>query len=324
MNDQSVSYKGPKAEFVTITGSPLWAVGVENYEEHAVERGWEHVSTAQYPTPYGLSPLIQHFRTPTGRDVVRIPSYGMVVDRDWRYDQTGLKLFWLLWKIGTKVMLVGGTSGVADWRKEPGVKPGDLVLPWSFRTSPEFRGIPNSPFETAWPRFDLLLNDPFCTHLSGQLAEIAREYVPQGLLGAVHTPEDVRAALVLPDSITFETDFDVLMWASISSRISEMQPDKPPVITLHGDCINPIGARLLGIHMVYYHMVANVAQGLPADRKMLEQLQFLYLGNFLNVALEMEFRLLETMPLPDGSQCSCVKSLAQAPGLFTESMTQGE
>ena len=138
----------------------------------------------------------------------------------------------------------------------------------------------------------------------------------------MHTPEDTRVALVLPDSIAFETEFDVLMWASISKQISELQPDKPPVVTLHGDCINPIGARLLGIHMVYYHMVANVAQGLPADRKLLEQLQFLYLGNFLNAALDMEFCLLETMPLPDGEHCSCIKSLAQAPELFSESMTQ--
>ena len=74
-----------------------------------------------------------HFVTPQGRDVLWIPSYGEVVGEDSLYHLNFEKSFWVLSQAGVKVLLVGGTPDVADWRQgEDAIRPGDVVLPWSF------------------------------------------------------------------------------------------------------------------------------------------------------------------------------------------------
>jgi len=66
------------------------------------------------------------------------PTYGQVVDEDPLFHASEWKTFWILWKAGVRVLLVGGTSGSCDWRRtaadEDAVRPGDLVLPKSYLT----------------------------------------------------------------------------------------------------------------------------------------------------------------------------------------------
>jgi len=323
MNGTNIQYDGPQASIASVTGSPLWGVSVEDTIKAWVARGWEHTGNCRPMTPYGLGPLVVHFIAADGRDIIWIPSYGGEAGSDFLYDQTLKRVFWVLWKAGVKVLLVGGTSGVAEWRKgENIIRPGDIVLPTDFRTTRDHRGLPGTEFATVWPKYDLTLEDPFCTELSALIEEEARKYVAQGLIGKVHTSRDVRVALVVPDGITYETNFDIEMWQATCATISQMKPDLPPRVTLHGDCINPVLARLLGIHVAYYHMVANWAQG-ASDVGIVDTLYPLYLGSFTKVALEMEWNLLSSLPLPDGESCACIKSLHIAPEVFSEAMTQG-
>lgn len=319
----ATSYTGPKADFATVTGSPLWGMAIADVIAAAQARGWRHHGGDRYATPYGPSPLVHHFTTPTGRPVIWIPSYGMVRGEDEILHHHDSKTFWVLWQAGVKVMIVGGTSGIADWRQgEETVQPGDVVLPWSFRTKPGHRGLPGTPFETFWPDHDVLLDEPFCPDLRQHLVTKFTPHVDAGRVRRLHTPEQVRVALVIPDAPTFESDFDILMWTAITRMASELQPKRPPLVTLHGDCVNPVLSRHLGIHVMYYHLVANYAQGLQPDHDIAETLYQLYLDTFPAVALDVEFSLLEEVTLPDGAHCQCRKGVHEAPKVFRAAMTQ--
>lgn len=323
--DTNIKYHGPGAKIATLTGSPLWGKSIDQVTDYLIGQGFCHRGTERYPTPYGLGPLLQHFESPSGRSVIRIPSYGGIKGKDYFWIGSDA-VFWLLWQAGVRVLIVGGTSGTADWRDPDDmatVIPGDFVLPWSFRTSERHRGLRRTPFETAWPENDLLMDDPFCTELSGLVAERVRErYSPEPFRSA-HTPKDVRVALVLPDGITFETTYDILMWVAVNKSISAMQPELPPVITLHGDCVNPILARLLRMHMVYYHLPCNWAQGLHPEVGIVGTLRHLYVDVFPSAILELEAWMLDTLPIPNGNSCSCVECLnPRAPEVFSRAMTQ--
>ena len=321
--DSTVQYTGPQADFATITGSPIWGLSVQDVIAAAQQHGWTLQQSERLPTPYGLGPLLTHFTTRSGRSVIWIPSYGEVYGEDYVLHRNIEKVFWLLWQAGVKVLMVGGTSGIADWRKgEDAIKPGDIVLPWSFRTSPTQRGLPGTPFETFWPDYDVLLDAPFCPELAQPLAEKFREAVQRGQIRKVWTPQEARVALVVPDTLTFETDFDILMWLAISRMASEFHPNRPPIATLHGDCVNPILARHLGIHVLYYHMVANYAQGLSTDEDIAESIYDFYIKTFPQLALEVEFTLLETLPIPTGAYCRCKSAKNQAPAIFRQALTQ--
>ncbi|MEZ4634940.1 MAG: hypothetical protein R2856_08210 [Caldilineaceae bacterium] len=75
-----------------------------------------------------------------------IPSYGMVLGEDWDVRGNFDKLFWVLWQAGVKVLIIGGTSGIADWRRDDdAIHPGDIVLPWSFRTKTTARPALHAP-----------------------------------------------------------------------------------------------------------------------------------------------------------------------------------
>ncbi|MCB0113182.1 MAG: hypothetical protein KDD84_03820 [Caldilineaceae bacterium] len=321
--DPNLAYTGPRAAFASITGSPLWGLTMDEVIDAARARGWTFHGGQRQPTPYGLGPLVNHFATPDGRDVLWIPSYGMVLGEDWDVRGNFDKLFWVLWQAGVKVLIIGGTSGIADWRRDDdAIHPGDIVLPWSFRTKTTQRGLPFTPHETFWPKHDLLLDEPFCRDGSAFLAEQFGRHVNAGTIRRVHTPVDARVALVMPDSLTFETDYDILMWLAINKMSSDLTPDQPPVATLHGDCINPILARSLGIHVLYYHMVSNYAQGLARGHEIADTIYDLYIRAFPQVALDVELTTLSTYPLPADDACRCVSSVHLAPEVFSKAMTQ--
>jgi len=325
---RTVLYTGPKAEIASLTGSPWWGRGVGDVARYMRERGFTLQSSRRYPTPYGKGPLTLHFRAPSqGRSVIWIPSYGGVLGEDWERHNTSHKVFWILWKAGVKVLVVGGTSGTADWRAmgdnipEEAVQPGDFVLPWSFVTDRRHRGLPDTPFETVWPAFDMTLDDPFCPELAQLLANKVRaEYSPDPFR-RVHTPDDVRTALVLPKGITFETDPEIWSQAMLWRLVSEGQPGSPPIVSLHGDCVNPVLARMMGIHMLYYHLPANWAQGIHPEKGLVNTLHSLYMEVFPKVVMELEAWMWESVPIPDGSNCSCLSTRHIAPEVFARAMT---
>lgn len=321
--DPSVPYTGPQARFASLTGSPLWGYGVDGVIERAEAQGWQVGRQERLPTPYGLSPLVVHFVTPAGRDVIWIPSYGEVVGEDALYHHNFEKTFWVLWQAGVKVMLVGGTSGIADWRSgEEAIRPGDVVLPWSFYTRNVHRGLPGTEFESMWSKCHFLLGNPFCPELQRVMAAQLAPFVASGQIRGVRTPADTRVALVVPESLTFETDFDILHWLATSKTASDLQPERPPVATLHGDCLNPLLARYLGIHVLYYHMVSNYAQGLAPDHNIRGSIHHLYTKIFPEIAIQLELELLATLELPDGEACQCTTSLTPAPAVFSQTLTQ--
>lgn len=321
--DKSIHYLGPRADFATLTGSPFWGFGVDEVINRFVAADWRLRLRQRLPTPYGLSPLVVHLTNEAGRSLIWIPSYGEVVGEDSLYHLNFEKVFWVLWQAGVKVLLVGGTSGIADWRNgEEAIRPGDVVLPWSFRTRPVHRGLPGTQFESMWSKCHFLLSDPFCPDLQRSMADTLQPFVDQGQLRGIRTPKDTRVALVVPDSITFETEYDILQNLAISKTASELQSNRPPVATLHGDCLNPLLARYLGIHVLYYHMVSNYAQGLLPGEETATDLHRLYTKVFPEIAIAAELKILATVPVPSGALCKCTRSLTPAPPVFSQTLTQ--
>ncbi|MBI1299883.1 hypothetical protein GC175_33580 [bacterium] len=266
------------------------------------------------------------------------------------------RAYWILWKAGVKAMLVGGTSGVAEWRTgDAAIRPGDVVLPWSFYTRWVHRGLPGTHFESMLSKGHLLLGDPFCPEGAAALADRFQLFTEGGMIRRVRTPADTRVARVVPESIAFETEFDILHWMATSKIASELQPDRPPVVTIHGDCLNPILARYLGIHVLYYHMISNYAQGLGcvdisqvssgqfgierqltrrphckcqqnlvSQEETARDIHHLYSKVFPSIALDIEFNLLDTLEMPTGAHCKCTSSYHKAPPVFSQALTQPE
>ncbi len=321
-------YAGPHADFASVTGSPLWALPVDAVVEAYKKRGWAHDGGRRVPTPYGLGPEVHAFRVPTAKGERRflwIPSYGDVLGEETQSLTTLRPVFWILWKAGVEVLLVGGNSGICDWRQattpDEAVQPGDVVLPWSFRTHQEHRGLPGTPFAAPWPRHNLFLDAPFCPALAGAFAPLLRPYLEKGTIRKVHTPAEVRAALVQVETVTFETDFDILMWRALTKTISDLEPGKPPVVTLHGDCVNPILARFLGIHVLYYHLVCNHAQGLGGEIH--DTLTGLFLHDYPAMTLDLEAAAVERLELPGPDACCCRSRLVPNPAVFADAVSGG-
>ncbi len=320
---RDVPYTGPHAEFATLTGSPLWGWSISEITQRTEAFGWTLLDESRPETPYGLGPLVQSYRTRNGRTIIRVPTYGWTANKDWWQHRDNERTWWVLWQAGVRVLLVGGTCGVADWRiGEDRVLPGDVVLPWSFETHLlEHRGLPGTPHEAPWPEYDLLLNEPFCPELRAMLVTELAPFVELGKIRKLHTPADVRAALVAPATITYETDYDIETRMALSYVMSQRRPDKPPWITLHGDCINPILARSLGIHLAYYQCVSNFAQG-TSDESITQSVYELYTQVLPDVALNMECSFLERSRIPTGDACACGTSKVLAPPAFSQSMCQ--
>ena len=308
--EKDFEYAGPSGMFASITGSPFWSMSYEEIVAATLERGWAVEFDELVDTPNGLGPRVVQYRTPAGRKVLWIPDYGWTLGQDDQLRQHQETLYWILWKAGVKLLVVGGHSGSADWRRGPeAVKTGDLVFPWSFRTLNRYKGLPGTEFEAVFGSPAVrsgevaqpFMGDPFSERLARLFAERAQPYVEGGLLRKIHRQDSLRVALVHPESITFETDFDILFWQAISRQISDSDPDQPPVVTIHGDAINPILARFLGIEMLYYHMVSNIGQGLSTGEERIEnKKKIIYSVEHSRMFLELELSLLESVDLLTG------------------------
>jgi hypothetical protein len=179
-------------------------------------------------------------------------------------------MFWVLWQAGVRFLLAGTHAGAADWRPTDRIEPGDLVLPWSFESRPWFNGLPGTDYESTmnnprvietrdipWPYVD----EPFSGPAGDRLLEIAAPLVTAGHIRRTWTAAQVRAVTCDVENIGFESHYDVFARMATAKLISEMQPDRPPVVTLHGVTINPVLCRLLSIEHLQYQTISNSAPG---------------------------------------------------------------
>ena len=322
MDVSKVVYSGPRAQFASITGSPLWGLKVEEVLQDRQARGWTLNFSERVATPYGLGPLVNGFTLPEGREVIWIPSYGGIMGEEFDTPLTPQRrLFWILANAGVHVLLVGGTSGTNDWRGsvEEAVWPGDFVLPWSFnRMQPMVGRLPTMGIGGLLPNLPRL-SDAFCVSLSSWLAEKA-----EGLnfFRRVHRVQDVRVILQSPlGEGSFETPAETLMGRALA-RLMSSEETGAPCVFLYGDCITPLMCRHLGIHEAYYHIPANWAEGHPASKGALtETLDELYVTKLPQVMLGFENDVLETIEVP--ADCTCVGLLKKRPDVYQEAMTQG-
>ena len=321
--DPNITYTGPRAVFASVTGSPFWGLSVGQVVSRIEKRGWTHNSGERIPTPYGLGPLVHHFSTPSGRDVIWIPSYG-VIEGEKMFGPTQIhKAYWLLWQAGVRVLLIGGTSGANDWRDpadEGAVRPGDFIIPWSFYPDRDMPGVmPGTEMATGYlPKF-AFLKDPFCVTLSRRLADKARSELSPNPFRAVHDPSTVKVSLRNPYLGTFETEFETAVWRTTTRLVSEDAGF--PHVMIHGDCISPVIARRMGIHLGYYHIAVNWVEGHPATREAItDTLDRLYLDVLPEACLRFELDFLATVDVPD--DCTCGANLVERPAVYMEAITR--
>ncbi len=295
--DPSVAYDGPRATIATLGGSPTWGLG-DRFHELAAEQGHIRLGVHRPRTPYGLGPQVEHYRAPTGREFLRIPTYGQVIDEDPLLRASEWKTFWILWRAGVRILLVGGTSGSCDWRRgagdEDAVRPGDFVLPRSYLprdTMPT--GLPGTELEFCLARQVAIMDDPFCPTLAQAIRDAAHG-VPGFRFRRVHGPEKN----VVLNRWLAGNGFESLATCrelEVFGRLTGM-----PVIT--GDCVSPVLARVCGMHLGYYHVVANWGTGLEAEDPTIT-LDRLYLETLPRVAATLELALLASVPEPTACRC---------------------
>ena len=308
--DPGVAYEGPQVPAATLGGSPTWGLG-DRFHDFAATLGHVRLGVVRPRTPYGLGPQVEHYRTPSGREFVRIPTYGQVADEDPLLHGSEWKTFWILWKAGVRVLLVGGTSGSCDWRRsaadEDAVRPGDLVLPKSYLprdTMPT--GLPGTELEFCLPRRVAIMDDPFCPPLAEALrAEAAR--LPGFSFRRVHGPE---AGVVLNRWLAGNGFESLATCRELEAygRLTGM-----PVII--GDCVSPVLARVCGMHLLYYHVVANWGTGLEPE----VTLDRLYLETLPTVAATLELALLDRLGEP--TDCRCRALLRPRPAAYVRALS---
>lgn len=317
-----MNYEGPHAEFASITGSPLWGLSSEQVVKDRLGRGWKLNFSERVQTPYGLGPQVNHFTTGTGRDVIWIPSYGAIRGESFN-DPHKLQhmLFWILWKAGVKVMIVGGTHGTNDWRglsTEDSIRPGDVALPWSYYRNENTAGfLPGTGIGGVLPNL-ARQKDVFCTELSVWLAD---ELEKLNFFRKVHRPKDVRVILRSPLGGTFESEGETLIWRHNMRTISEREGR--PYVVLHGDSISPILCRHLGIHLAYYVLPVNWAEGHEAtdpSQDLPQILDELYVRRLPQTMLNFEATALEKIPMP--TLCPCEKLLEHRPPVYETALSQ--
>jgi purine nucleoside phosphorylase len=303
--DTSVTYAGPRATIATITGSPLWGLG-DRFPELAEQRGFKLVGTHRLPTPYGVGPQLEHYTTPDGRPVLRIPSYGMVRAEDWILRKAEWKVFWLLWQAGVRVLMVGGTSGTCDWREgEDAVRPGDMVLPWSFISFDAMpSGLPGTTLESTLAEHVPLMSEPFCPSLArvwaGEVSSL--QHSP---FRRIHD-QDARVLLNRWHYGAFESVGQAMLLRHFGQSVG------CPVIT--GDCVSPPLARVCGMHMLYYHVPSNWAEGLR-PQNLTSTLDQLYVERLPGVIGELELRVLARLDEP--TDCRCRELLRPRPPAYS-------
>jgi purine nucleoside phosphorylase len=303
-----VEYEGPRAAFATLGGSPTWGLG-HRFFEFAATLGHTRLAVFRPRTPYGPGPQVEHYRGPSGREFLRIASYGQVVDEDPLLRGSEWKAFWILWKAGVRVLLVGGTSGSCDWRRsaadEEAVRPGDLVLPKSYLTRDTMpTGLPGTELEFCLPRQVAIMDDPFCPLLAETLRAHARPFQ------RVHGPE----ADVVLNRWLAGNGFESLA----TCRMLEVfgRQTGMPVIT--GDCVSPVLARVCGMHLAYYHVVANWGTGLEPEDPTIS-LNRLYMETLPTVAATLELAFLDTAQVP--TTCRCRELLRSRPPEYAQALS---
>ena len=309
--DPSVEYEGPRAAFATLGGSPTWGLG-DRFADFAAAQGHTRLDVARPRTPYGPGPQVEHYRGPSGREFLRIPSYGQVVNEDPQLRASEWKAFWILWKAGVRVLLVGGTSGSCDWRRSVGdddaVRPGDLVLPRSYLTRDTMpMGLPGTELEFCLTRQVAIMDDPFCPPLATALGAHARE---QPRFRRVHGPE----TNVVLNRWLAGNGFESLA----TCRMLELfgRQTGMPVIT--GDCVSPVLARVCGMHLASYHVVANWGTGLEPEDPTIS-LDRLYMEALPRVAAGLELAFLDGAAEP--TTCRCRELLRARPPEYTRALS---
>jgi hypothetical protein len=310
---RDVGYDGPRAVAATLGGSPTWGLG-DRFHELAASLGHARLGVYRPPTPYGLGPQVEHYRTPSGREFLRIPTYGQVLDEDPVLHASEWKTFWICWRAGVRVLLVGGTSGSCDWRRgaadEAAVRPGDMVLPASYLTRDAMpTGLPGTELEYCLARQVAIMDDPFCPALASALGGAAA-----GLAGfrfrRIHGP---AAGVVLNRWLAGNGFESSAMCRELEAygRTTGM-----PVIT--GDCVSPVLARVCGMHLAYYHVVANWGTGLEPEDPTIT-LDRLYMETLPAVAARLELGFLDRAEEP--SECRCRALLRPRPAAYARALS---
>jgi purine nucleoside phosphorylase len=307
--DPSVAYDGPRASIATISGSSLWGLG-DRFPQFASERGVRLLAAYRPRTPYGPGPCLEHYESSNGRTFLRIPSYGMVAGEDWLERRAEWKVFWLLWQAGVRVLIIGGTSGTCDWRDtEDAVLPGDMVLPWSYISLDAMpTGLPGTALESTLAERVPLMADPFCPPLARVWAD-AVERLESNPFRRVHR-QDARVLLNRWHYGAFESVGQTLLLRHLG------QSTGCPVVT--GDCVSPPLARVCGIHVVYYHVPSNWAEGLRPQH-LTSTLDQLYMEKLPLVLGGLELRLLAELEEPD--DCRCRELLRSRPTEYVRALS---
>jgi purine nucleoside phosphorylase len=309
--DPSVEYDGPRAGLATLGGSPTWGLG-DRFHEDAAELGHTRIGVYRPKTPYGLGPQVEQYRGPSGQEFLRIPTYGQVVNEDPQLRASEWKTFWILWKAGVKILLVGGTSGSCDWRRSEAdveaVRPGDFVLPFSYLprdTMPT--GLPGTELEWCLTRQVAIMDEPFCPPLAEEVArEVAAVATPDFRFRRVHTQSEP----VVLNRWLAGNGFESLA----TSRMLEGYGRQTGMPVITGDCVSPVLARVCEMHLVYYHIVSNWATGLTPDDPTIV-LDEMYTRQIPHVAARLELGLLDRLREP--TDCRCRALLRQRPAAYT-------
>ena len=307
--DPSVEYTGPRALLATLGGSPTWGLG-DRFHEYAAELGHTRLGVHRPTTPYGLGPQVEHYRGPSGREFLRIPTYGQVVNEDPVLRASEWKTFWILWQAGVRILLVGGTSGSCDWRRSASeveaVRPGDLVLPFSYLprdTMPT--GLPGTDLEFCLTRQVAIMDDPFCPTLADEI-ETEAGSLPDFQFRRIHPQAD---AVVLNRWLA-GNGFESLA----TTRMLEAYGRQTGMPVVTGDCVSPVLARVCGMHLAYYHIVSNWGTGLMPDDPTIV-LDEMYTRQIPHAAARLELNLLDRLREPDA--CRCRALLRPRPAAYT-------
>jgi hypothetical protein len=308
--DSSVVYDGPRAAMATLTGSPVWGLG-DRFAAVAERHGYRSLGVHRPATPYGLGPQVESYEAPGGAPVLRIPSYGMVAGEDWALRAAEWKVFWILWRAGVEVVLVGGTSGTCDWRDgDEAVRPGDLVLPWTYLSLDAVpSGLPGTELENVLAERVALMDEPFCPSLARALVREVGA-LDSARFRRIHG-QDARVVLHRWQyGAGFESVGHSLFLQHYGRTVGH------PVIT--GDCVSPVLARVCGMHLGYYHVPSNWAEGLQ-PQNLTSTLDALYLETLPEVAAALELRLLAGLAVP--TDCRCRQLLRPRPAEYRQALS---
>ena len=258
--DPSVAYDGPRAAIATLGGSPTWGLG-DRFHELAASRATpgsasiargRPTGSARRSSTTGRRPAASSSASrPTARSSTRTRCSAPASGR--RSGSSGGRACGSSWSAAPAGAATGGERRATRTRSGPG----DFVLPRSYLprdTMPT--GLPGTELEFCLARQVAIMDDPFCPPLAEAIREEAhaRPGVP---LPARPRPRDGRRPQPLARRQRLRVARD-LPRARGLRRLTGM-----PVIT--GDCVSPVLARVCGMHLGYYHVVANWGTGLEPE-----------------------------------------------------------